>query len=349
MSYPDLSFKTTHIGSFPYEEINKALEVSFSFDIPAWPQLPKFKEEGMLWQFVTDFPGFSLEKELVLTESRNFEEKALQIYEIYLEIIENQNFDPLLNCFDLSFSKAFLPFLEEAEKRNFPILKGQITGPFTLGTAIKTEYNEILIFRDDLRDLLLKFLTLKALLQAYYLKQRAQRVIIFFDEPGLSGFGSSAYITLSKELVLELLKEPIEILKSQNILVGIHVCANTSWDLILDSEADIVNLDSFSYFDKFIIYAENLRSFLSKKDTFLAMGVVPTDRESLINTSEEKIIKKFEKQLLELSKITSLDETYILKKIMLTPACGMGSLNEELVSKVIFFLKKLKSHFSLNY
>jgi len=348
VSYPDLSLKTTHIGSLPYEEIDKALEVSFSFDIPAWPQLPKFKEEGMLWQFIKNFPGFSLERELIITESKDFEEKVLKIYEIYLELIENQNFEPLLNYFDLTFSRAFLSFLEEAEKRNLPVLKGQITGPFTLGTALKTEDNEILIFRDDLRDLLLKFLTLKALLQAYYLKQRAEKVIIFFDEPGLSGFGSSAFITLSKELVLELLKEPIEILKSQGVLVGIHVCANTSWDLLFDSEINIVNLDSFSYFDKFIIYAEGLKNFLSKENTFIAMGVVPTDRETLINTSEEEVIEKFEKQLFELSKITSLDETFLLKRIILTPACGMGSLNEELVSKVILLLTKIKSHFFLN-
>ncbi len=171
MSYLNLSFKTTHIGSLPFTEINKALEISFSFDIPAWPQLPGFKEEGMLWQFITDFPGFSLEKEIILTSASDFDEKALKIYEIYLEVIENQNFEILIHNFDLSFARAFLPFLEECEKRKPTVIKGQITGPFTLGISLKTENKEVLIFRDDLRDLLVKFLTLKALLQIYYLKK----------------------------------------------------------------------------------------------------------------------------------------------------------------------------------
>lgn len=344
VSYPDLSLKTTHIGSLPFTEITKALEISFSFDIPAWPQLPKFREEGMLWQFITDFPGFSLEKESVNTKAPQFEESALKIYESYLEIVENQNFKVLKNLFDFSFSKAFSPFLEEAKKRKPLILKGQITGPFTLGISLKTETKENLIFDDILRDLLLKFLTLKALFQAFLLKERASQVIIFFDEPGLSGFGSSAYISLSKELVITLLREPIVVLKNQGVITGIHVCANTSWDLLLESEINVVNLDSFSYFEKFIIFSESLKRFLLRPDTYLAMGAVPTDKETLIKISEREIIEKFERDLSELRKITSLDRPYLLKKILLTPACGMGSLPEDLVSKVIALLKSLKEH-----
>ena len=345
MSYPDLSLKTTHIGSLPYVDIAKALEVSFSFDIPAWPQLPKFKEEGMLWQFIRDFPGFSIEKEIIFTGGSDFEEKILKIYEIYLEVTENKNFEPLLKAFDLSFSKAFLSFVEEAGKRNQPILKGQITGPFTLGIALKTEQKQVLIFRDDLRDLLVKFLTLKALLQVYYLKQKAQRVILFLDEPGLSGFGSSAYITLSKELVLELLSEPITVLNSFDIITGIHVCANTSWDLLFESQVQVVNFDSFSYFDKFVIFSESLKRFLLREGTYLAMGAVPTDRDTLMKISEKDVLNRFEKQLHELSKVTSLDESLLLKKIILTPACGMGSLEEEGVLKVISLINQLKTHF----
>ena len=346
MSYPNLSLKTTHIGSLPFTEKAKALEIAFSFDIPAWPQLPKFKEEGMLWQFVTDFPGFSLEKEIIFTNTPDFDERALKIYEIYLEIRENQNFEPLIHNFDFSFSKAFLPFIKEAEKKKPIVVKGQITGPFTLGIALKTDTQEILIFRDDLRDLLLKFLTLKALLQVYYLKKITPHVILFFDEPGLSGFGSSAYITLSKDFTIELLKEPIEVLNSYNVLTGVHVCANTSWDLLFEAGVNLVNLDSFSYFEKFMIFAEKIKDFLSRENTYLAFGAVPTDKETLLKTSEKEVIEKFERQLLELSKITSLDVTFLLQRILFTPACGMGSLNEELVSKVLFLINKLKSYFT---
>lgn len=345
VSYPELSLKTTHIGSLPFLEVERALEVAFSFDIPAWPQLPKYREEGMIFQFVLDFPSFDLETERVNTLDPAFEEGMLKIYEVYLEVTEKGNLEPLFELFNLNFSKTFKAFLERAKEKKTELIKGQITGPFTLGISLKTDTNEILIFRDDLRDLLLKFITLKALYQALHLKKVASQVILFFDEPGLSGFGSSAYISLSKELVVELLREPIQILKSFGILIGFHVCANTSWDLLFEAEPHIVNFDSFSYFDRFIIYPEKLAEFLYKEGTYLAFGAVPTNKEALLQTNENEIKKVFEEQLKTLEERLSVSREILLKKILFTPACGLGSLPEELVPKVINLLEVLKNSF----
>jgi len=345
VSYPELFLKTTHIGSLPYLEVERALEVAFSFDIPAWPQLPKYREEGMLWQFVRDFPGFNLEKERVFAEGQDFEEGQLKIYELYLEVLEKGNWEALASHFDLNFCRAFPSFLERAKKGTFSILKGQLTGPFTLGISLKLADQQSLIFREDLQDLLLKFLTLKALFQASLLKKLASQVILFLDEPGLSGFGSSAYISLSKERVLELLKEPVELLQAQGVRVGIHVCANTSWDLVLESGARLINFDSFSYFDRFIIYQDKISEFLSQEDTYLAFGAVPTQKEALLKTTPEEVVKRFSEQLKTLSELTSLPEEKLLKRIMLTPACGLGSLPEDLIPKVLSLLKFLQKSF----
>lgn len=341
MNSLELSLKTTHIGSLPFTEINKSLDIAFSFDIPAWPQLSKFKEEGMLWQFIKNFPGFNLNEEKVFTETPSFEEEMLKFYELYIEIIEAGRTHLLESFLEPDFSKTFFPFLERAKEFNALILKGQITGPFTLGIALKNEKGEALIFRDELRDLLVKFLTLKALAQAFYLKKVAERVILFLDEPGLSGFGSSAYIALSKNLVLEMLKEIISILKSHNILTGIHVCANTSWDLILETETDIVSLDSFSFFDKFSIYAEKIEEFLNKGG-YIAWGIIPTDKILLEKIKEKELIKIFQNQLELLAQKIHLENNFLLSKSLLTPACGLGSLEENLVDKVLFLIKYLK-------
>ncbi|MFN3407210.1 MAG: hypothetical protein ACK40E_05720, partial [Caldimicrobium sp.] len=235
MNYLNLSLKTTHIGSLPYEDTDKALEVAFAFDIPAWPQLSKFKEEGMLWQFVKTFPGFDLTKERVFTKSSLFEEEMLKFYELYVEVIENKNYSLLENFLPHDFSKTFFPFLERAKNLSLPFLKGQITGPFTLGISLKTEDEVPIIFREDLRDLLVKFLALSALAQVYHLKKGSEGVILFIDEPGLSGFGSSTYISLSKDLVAEMLKEVVSVVSQASALIGVHICANTSWDVLLES------------------------------------------------------------------------------------------------------------------
>ncbi len=47
------------IGSLPLEDHAKALDLVFEHtpEIPLWVQLPKFKEEGMIRQFMYGLPG----------------------------------------------------------------------------------------------------------------------------------------------------------------------------------------------------------------------------------------------------------------------------------------------------
>jgi len=344
MSSLDLSLKTTHIGSLPLTDPEEAVKLSIDYlDIPAWPQLSKFKEEGMLVQFNEGFPGFDPEKEIINTASEKFESEMIQFYETYLQITEEKDLSALKN-FSLSekVARGFVAFLNALKDKKVPVVKGQITGPFTLAIALKTETGENPIFRDDLKDLIVKFLAIKALAQGLKLKEIAEKVIIFLDEPGLSGFGSSAFITVSKEDVINMLNEIFLLLKEYDIIPGIHVCANTSWDIVLDSEVDILNFDSFSYFDKFIIYSENLKKFFEKENKYIAWGVVPTDSENLENVDLEKVMEKFKTQLENLCTAINLPKEKILEKSLFTPACGLGSLKKEQAIKALNLLKEFK-------
>uniref|UniRef100_A0A7V4N481 Methionine synthase n=1 Tax=Thermodesulfobacterium geofontis TaxID=1295609 RepID=A0A7V4N481_9BACT len=345
MEYSFLSLKTTHIGSFPFEDPEKAIDLILDFvDIPAWPQLFKLKNENMTLQFNEGLPGFEREKEIINTSSSNFEEELIKFYELYFEIIERKNLD-LLKNFSLSenYAKGFKAFLKRIQNLNFPAVKGQITGPFTLATSLKTENKEILIFREDLKDLITKFLTLKALSQGLELKKVSPIVIIFLDEPALSGFGSSSFITVSKDLVLSILNEMIEILVNFGIITGIHICANTSWDIILESKVNIISFDSFNFYDKLIIYKNSLKNFLKDENKYLAWGVIPTNSEILENISLEEIIHKFKSQLSDLCSTLNISEDKVLRKSFFTPSCGLGSLSESLSIKALKFLKNFKN------
>ena len=340
----DLSLKTTHIGSFPFEEPEEPITLTFEHvDIPAWPQLSKRKQESMIIQFNEKLPGFDAEKGIIDTSSPKFEEEMLKFYEDYLQIVEEKNLEPL-NTYAISseYAKGFHRFLEIAKEKDLDVVKGQVTGPFTLAIAFKIETGENPIFREDLRDLIVKFVTIKALYQAEALKKVGKRVIIFLDEPGLSGFGSSAFITISKDDVLVMLNEIFQILKDFGVIPGIHVCANTSWDIVLDSEVEILNFDSFSYFDKFAIYADNIKKFISKENTYIAWGVVPTDSENLEATNLEKVLEKFNEQFTQLANALKSEKEELLKSSMFTPACGLGSLKKEQAKKALEILKAFK-------
>ncbi len=100
-------------------------------------------------------------------------------------------------------------------------------------------------------------------------------MIIFLDEPGLAGFGSSAFITVSAELVLRLLAEVVDAVHAAGGLAGIHVCANTDWLLAFQSNFDIINFDSYGYFDKFALYRKECLQFMAEGGN-IAWGIVPT-------------------------------------------------------------------------
>jgi len=343
----ELGLHITHIGSMPFKDPEEAVNLSLELDIPAWPQLPKYKNERMIVQFNEGLPGFNFEKQIINTESPNFEEDFMKFYELYLQIVEEKKLE-FLQEFSISesFAKGFYTFLKLGKNKKLSKVKGQITGPFTLGIALKANSGESVIFRDELRDLIVKFLTLKALYQGLELKKISPFVILFMDEPGLTAFGTSAFITISKETVLSMINEIVTLVKSHGIFTGIHVCANTSWDVVLESEIDILSFDSFNYYDKLIIYKDDLKKFFETENKFIAWGIIPTDSDTLKSITLQEILEKFNSQLINFSELIGFSKEEILKKSLFTPACGLGSLKEELAIKALKFLKDFKNYIS---
>ena len=344
MPSPELACKTTHIGSLPYEDIETALAYAFKFDIPAWPQLPKFKSEGMIIQACEGFPGFDKAVERIDLTHPNFEEGLFRILEDYQRVIAD-DYDGVLTHYLPSeeHARALRPFAEKSKLYPCSWVKGQITGPFTLSSALKDLEGQSLIFIPDLRELVVKFLTLKALAQAKVLSETKKRVIIFLDEPGLAGFGSSGFLTITKAEVISMLKEIIQNLRQRGFLVGIHVCANTDWDLVFQSDPDIVSFDSFNFFEKFAIYSKELSLFLKERGRFIAWGFVPTDKENLERANFVEIENRILRQLEGLSSLVSLSTKELLKQSLFTPSCGMGSLSSKQVDKVVEYLQKLQN------
>ncbi len=335
----------THIGSFPFVDINKSLQYTFKFDIPVWPQLPKYKDEGMINQFCELFPGYDPITERIDYNDSNFEYFFMKIEDDYQKIIIKDQIDLLNNYIPSpNRAKTLAPFVEMAKKTEKTIIKGQITGPFTLATALKDSEGQPIIFLADLKELLIKFLTIKSLALAKKLQESGKQVIIFIDEPGLAGFGSSTLITIAKEEIINMLQSIILILKKNNIITGIHVCANTSWDIIFSVNPDIVSFDSFSYFDKFILYKNEIKQYISTNNTYLAWGCVPTNEDKLLNLYNNNLYTILYNQLNKISNLLEIPLENVLEKSIFTPSCGMGSLSEKNVDLVIKHLYEIKKN-----
>jgi hypothetical protein len=328
------------IGSLPLSDHAQATELIFQYtpEIPVWPQLPAYKEEGMLVQFLSGFPGRteSNGKVFIDTEASDFDDEFLAFYSDYVEVTEGGT-DVEHSRFILTpdSAKGFFTFLEQAErtKEKLTALKGQITGPITFCTAMAEGNGRAIFYNDQLRDAAVKMLALKAGWQVRRMTEICQTSIIFFDEPGLAGFGSSAFITIGPDDIKVCLNEVFAAVHAEGGLAGIHVCANTEWPVILDTDVDIVNCDTYSYFDKLLLYPEQLKNFFSRGG-ILASGVIPTIPEFLDKESAETLTAKWYDQAAQLEGI-GISRDRIHAQTLITPSCGTGSLSDHYTRKVL--------------
>ena len=331
------------IGSLPLHNHEEALQLILSAtpEIVLWPQLPKNTKEGMVRQFLSGFPGLvdKDDKSWIETDSPFFENEMAAFYEEYMRAEDDPAF--LQNSrFGLTTDTAtgFFTLCNYLKQENFsPLtLKGQITGPVTSGIRIKDHNGRSILYDDNLRDILVKLLSLKARWQLTELKKFTSTIppIIFIDEPGLVSFGSSGFGGVSEQLVSETVAEVINAIKDAGGLPGVHICANGDWGPALSSSTDIISFDAYSYFDNFILYREKLINFLSRGG-ILAWGIVPTGDPLVVKKeSVNSLFIKWKKQLKTLTTL-GFGKKQLMQQTLIAPSCGTGSLPIELAQKVL--------------
>ena len=329
------------IGSFPVHDHEKAGEMvsTYSPDIPVWPQLPAYPIEGMIPQFLSGMPGVVKAdgKTFVDIHGANYESELVKFYEQYLGVSEG-SIDIAASDFSLTHeaAKGFFVLVENLKKLDkLPLaVKGQITGPFTFATGVVDQDKKAIFYDEQLRDAAIKLLSMKAKWQLDQLSQVDVPKIIFIDEPALTGFGSSEFTSISREAVTACLEEVISAIHEAGGLAGIHVCGNTDWSLILDSSVDIVNFDAYAYFDRFVLYGNQIKSFIQRGGV-LAWGIVPTlHTEDIDSESVESLTEKLKAQMGELEKL-GISKEAIFTQSLISPSCGVGPLDEAHAIKVL--------------
>ena len=329
------------IGSLPVSDHEEAIQhvLKYTPEIPLWVQLPFYKKEGMIVQFMPGMPGakFEEEKEFIDTSDENFDNDVLKFYEEYMAVLEG-NTDLFGSRFSLTEDEArgFFVFLEHI--KTFPApptaLKGQITGPLTFCTSLNDQDGRAIFYNDQLRDIAVKLLALKAKWQARKLAESGYPVIIFLDEPALAGFGSSALISISKDEIIECFNEVIEAVHEEGGLAGVHVCANADWSLIFDSKTDIISFDAYSFFDKFILYPDQLKDFF-EAGRILAWGIVPTlHAEDIDRETTDSLVANWKEKALKLENL-GIAKDRIFAQSLISPSCGTGSLSIDHAIKVL--------------
>lgn len=335
------------IGSFPLRDHDQGVELVFKYtpEIPLWIQLPAYREEGMIAQFQTGFPGLALKtnKFFVDTTDPSFDNDILKFYEDYMAVSERElRIEDSRFAINADTARGFFSFIEHLRSlSDHPYaIKGQITGPITFGLGLTDQNGKAIFYDEQLRDAAVKLLAQKARWQLKKLLSFGSPVIIFFDEPALAGFGSSAMISVSRDEVATCFEEVIGAVHDEGGLAGIHICANADWSLILESDADIISFDAYSFFDKLMLYPNHVKQFM-ESGGILAWGIVPTlNSDDIEKETVESLVTRWESQSTALEAL-GFDKAATLAQTFITPACGTGSLPLDLANKVLVLTRQV--------
>jgi len=331
----------------PHRDRDRAIDLILGEipEVPVWPQLSTFPAEQMMIQYLEGLPGVK-EKDghvLLQTDTADFEGELLSFYEEYLEVESNSR-----ELADSRFKMGpetggtFFRFLEALDRASQPFraLKGQIVGPFTLLSGLKDQQDRMLLYDDRMQDAVAKHLAMKARWQIRQLKAFGRPVIMFMDEPALAGFGSSAFISVTRELIAQLLKEVVDAIHEEGGLAGIHVCANTDWLLAFHSSVDIINFDAYNYFEKFALYKDAFLQYM-KEGHIVAWGIVPTsDPAQILQEAPESLADRWLKHITGFTG-PDMPVATILSQSLFTPSCGCGSLSEDMAERVVRFTREV--------
>jgi len=337
----------TTIGSLPHINAREATQLMLRYtpEIPAWIQMPKLPREGMLVQFNEGLPGLVHHdgKTYFQNKAPEFEEALLRFYEDYLSVTEGGSLTDL-ERFSVSaeYAAGLFALLNMLES-GYPSLvaiKGQITGPFTLGTGLTDATERYAYYDPTLKDVIVKNLALKAWWQIERFKPFGVPVIISMDEPGLVGYGSSGFISVSKEEIQASFQEIISVIHSSGGLAATHCCENTDWGLLLNTEIDILSFDAFGFFDNLFLYKRELIQFI-ERGGILAWGIVPTHDPNVLSQQTGDSLVSMWKSCIQRLTAKGVEFNKLLRQSLITPSCGAGSLSLESAEKALALTKEV--------
>ena len=323
---PNISpFSTTGIGSTPHTSPPDACRlIEAVFDIPFWPQLPKKSfRESMVPQYSEGMPFLKVNNELEKVYVERDDSDQLDRF------YESQTGDTRIAISE-DYASGLHAFIKSVKHRKFKVLKGHITGPLTFTLGLKDAGGMSIYFDEELREIGSMLLQAKARWQVDILKQFADEVIIFIDEPIFSAIGSSSYLGVTEEETLRLLAASVSAIEGAGGISGIHCCGKADWKMVMQSGVRILNFDAFEYFDTLALYGRELKDFL-EKGGYLAWGIVPTS-EAITSVTDSDISSIFKERVGRLRTVTGSDLVY--SRSLITPSCGAGSRTVEEATKI---------------
>jgi len=329
----------TGIGSLPHTEPARAMELVSSAipEIPYVPQLPAMSwHEAMLVQYTEGLPGRVLDErnEKLYVDT---EQGLLELEEFYTRVIED---DPEKFPISEDHLHGLSGLIRLLERRPdlLSAVKTQVTGPVTQGLSTVDQDRRSVFYNDTFQEVVVKSCALKARWMLRRLRPFHSTLLCFVDEPVLSAFGSSVYVSIRREEVIGQLAEVGSAIRQEGALCGVHCCGNTDWTLLTEAGVDIISFDAFEFAYSLPLYPEAITTFL-ERGGIIAWGVVPTSAE-VKEQSAESLSVRLEEAIAGIEKL-GVSRRALLRQALITPACGLGTTDEGVAEAAFHLLREV--------
>jgi len=325
---------TTAMAVMPHKDVDRALQVALSMDIPFWPQLPLVSYyEDMYVQASEHFPGIILDLER--QRLRFSMEKFISEFEEAMSHFHEPEY------FDISeqYSVVYHRFLQ-LDFSDRPAIRGQIEGPISFGFNVVDQDDRPVLFNDTVRPFLLEFMANRVNVQLQRLKELNENAFMFVDEPGLQFIFSAlaGYSNLAAQGDMENFFSMIDRPR------GVHLCGNPDWDFLLGLDMDVLSMDVYTNGEVFTQYGPSIQKFLDRGGR-LVWGIVPSNVEPF----KKETIDTLEQRLTEIWATLDkkgIDRDFLMSRSLLSPAtcCLVNPDGEKTVEEAFEMTRELSLH-----
>jgi hypothetical protein len=336
----------TEIGSLPLPNVDSAIETSFRCNVPFLPQLPiRRPEEFMLPQALDGFPGLKREQEgmvsVDLLSWRAKEAAWSKELKAAQKSGELEPYEPKPHA-----SAAWQPFLWELEERAARFCKLELAGPLTCQWSVAIHGDPKPEEEAKIRAQIFELVLIRALAMIRKVRSLSVQPLFFFDEPALTVLSpdNPKHVIALKELKLAL-----QALKKEGALSGVHCCGETAWAKLLETEPDVLSIDSGLSLLSLLRSGDALTQHLLRGGN-LSLGIIPNTWEParLLALEPSSLVDHFEMLLRsELKPKLDSETLEVLIEIlttqsMYTPACGLALQTPEEAEAVLGTLLRVQ-------
>ena len=323
----------------PHTNVERALEMALTLDVPFWPQLPNYSYyEDMYVQAAENFPGIILDL--------NHRTLRFSMENFILGREETLGHFSESSYFDVSkqYSAVYHRFLE-TDLSARPAIRGQLEGPISFGFNILDQDKRPILFDDTVRPFMFEFMAKRINVQLERLKALNDKAFMFVDEPGLQYLFSAmaGYNELAAKGELDQFFSMIDRPR------GIHLCGNPDWDFLLNLDLDVLSLDVYTNAEIFAAYTTSIKKFLDRNGV-IVWGIVPTGFEAFAQEEIPTLIQRLE-NVWEILWSKGIDRNQLIAQSMLSPAtcCLVNPDKERTVERAFAAVNQMAEQLRYRY